>query len=84
MVIRSNNKKIQLQQKIISQLEEENKYLKEQLNECNKNGLIKKAHLSDEGYIGYLEIVNELNELKNEYQRLIKLVKTDRKNKKKM
>lgn len=78
MTLLKTIKKIELQQKIIQQLEEENKYLKEQLSLCGGDKVIVQNELHEDKNIELNEILSELNNIKKEYQKLVREIKTDK------
>lgn len=75
MYLSYKDKKIQIQKKIISQLQEENKCLKEQLRQDSPKQANARLRLMAEAYEEYQILIKELNKLKSEYQTLIRDVK---------
>lgn len=79
MYLTKKDKKIQIQQKIIERLEEENECLKEQLELCNPEHVNKTIAMAESSHDEYMNLIEELNELKEEYAGLIKDMKKDKK-----
>jgi len=71
-------KKIEMQQKIIQQLEEENKYLKEQMALCGGEKAVKKNELKEKNYLEFCELRYELDKIKGQYQKLISDLRKDK------
>lgn len=78
MYLTKKDKKIQIQQKIIERLEEENECLKEQLELCNPEHVNKTIAMAESSHDEYMNLIEELNELKEEYQEMIKVMKKDK------
>lgn len=72
MYLSYKDKKIQVQKKVISQLQEENKCLKEQLKQNSPKEAKARLNLMAEAYEEYQIRIKELNKLKSEYQKLIR------------
>lgn len=71
MYFTKKDRKIQVQQKIIDRLEEENECLKEQLTSCNPKHVTDALSLAAKSREEYLGLIQELTHLKKEYLALI-------------
>lgn len=71
MYLTKKDRKIQTQQKIIARLEEENECLKEQLTQNDPKHISGQMSLMKQAHDEYVHLVDELNGLKDEYQKLI-------------
>lgn len=72
------DKKIQTQERMIKRLEEENECLKEQLELCNPEHVKNRLLLAQQSHGEYSKLVMELNELREEYRRLLQDMKRDK------
>ena len=70
----SKDRKIQTQQNIINRLEEENRILRQQLEAYSPECMECKVRLTGDAYQEYTELIEELNEMKQEYVELIKAI----------
>ncbi len=77
MYLTKKERKLQLQEKIIGKLREENDCLREQLEKYNPQIMEEKFQLADKSYKEYKKLILELEELKLEYQCLIRDIKTN-------
>lgn len=68
---------MQTQQRIIEHLQEENEYLKEQLKLCDSQNVQNKIMLAKNSYAEYQKLIDELQNLKKEYQTLIMEIKKE-------
>ncbi len=71
------DRKMQTQQRIIEHLQEENEYLKEQLKLCDSQNVQNKIMLAKNSYAEYQKLIDELQNLKKEYQTLIMEIKKE-------
>lgn len=68
---------MQTQQRIIEHLQEENEYLKEQLKLCDSQNVQNKIMMAKNSYAEYQKLIDELQNLKKEYQTLIMEIKKE-------
>lgn len=78
MYLTRKDRKIQVQKKEIERLTEENELLKEQLALYEPDSVNKKVMLAERAYEKYMELSEEMYELKQEYMNLINEVIADR------
>jgi hypothetical protein len=71
------DRKMQTQQRIIEHLQEENEYLKEQLKLCDSQNVQNKIMMAKNSYAEYQKLIDELQNLKKEYQTLIMEIKKE-------
>ncbi|MCI8992588.1 MAG: hypothetical protein HFG80_07685 [Eubacterium sp.] len=79
MNLKRTEQKLRIQQSIIEQLEEENRYLKEQLKTYCPERTKQTIALARQSQEEYTDLIRELDGLKQEYQELINGLKQDKK-----
>ena len=78
MYLTKKDRKIKTQQKLIEKLTEENECLKEQLESYNSRKTEDRIKLAEQAYQEYTELIMELNELKQEYIKLLEEMSSDK------
>lgn len=78
MYLTKKDRKIQMQQKIIDRLEEENECLKEQMEQYDPKHMIEQIDLIRQAHGEYVGLTEELNGLREEYQELLRQMRKDK------